>query len=313
MTTILITGGAGFIAGALAHRLAKNPAYRVVIVDSLITGSMAKVPNSEHNNVRFVLADANSPGVLAQLFKEEKFDYVFHYAALVGVKRTLDNPVTVLRDIDGIKMIAELSFTHHVKRVFYSSSSEVYGEPVHIPQHELTTPLNSRLPYAIVKNLGEAFLRSYQKEFGLNYTVFRFFNTYGPHQSDDFVIARFIRAALNNEDITIYGDGAQTRTFCFIDDNIDVTVKSFEENIWINDIVNIGSDVETTVIDLAKMIVRLTNSKSRIVHLPALEEGDMTRRQPDNTKMRGLLNRELISLENGLQQVIEHYQAHVRN
>ena len=313
MTTILITGGAGFIAGALAHRLAKNPAYRVVIVDSLITGSMAKVPNSEHNNVRFVLADANSPGVLAQLFKEEKFDYVFHYAALVGVKRTLDNPVTVLRDIDGIKMIAELSFTHHVKRVFYSSSSEVYGEPVHIPQHELTTPLNSRLPYAIVKNLGEAFLRSYQKEFGLNYTVFRFFNTYGPHQSDDFVIARFIRAALNNEDITIYGDGAQTRTFCFIDDNIDVTVKSFEENIWINDIVNIGSDVETTVIDLAKMIVRLTNSKSQIVHLPALEEGDMTRRQPDNTKMRSLLNRELISLENGLQQVIEHYQAHVRN
>lgn len=313
MTTILITGGAGFIAGALAHRLAKNPAYRIVIVDSLITGSMAKVPTSEHNNVRFVLADANNPDVLTQLFKEEKFDYVFHYAALVGVKRTLDNPVTVLRDIDGIKKIVELSFTHHVKRVFFSSSSEVYGEPVHIPQHELTTPLNSRLPYAIVKNLGEAFLRSYQKEFGLNYTVFRFFNTYGPHQSEDFVIARFIRAALNNEEITIYGNGAQTRTFCFIDDNIDVTVKSFEEKIWVNDIVNIGSDVETTVIDLAKMIVRLTNSSSRIVHLPALEEGDMTRRQPDNTKMKSLLNRDLISLEMGLQKVIEHYQAHVRN
>lgn len=313
MTTILITGGAGFIAGALAHRLAKNPAYRIVIVDSLITGTMAKVPTSEHNNVRFVLADANNPDVLTQLFKEEKFDYVFHYAALVGVKRTLDNPVTVLRDIDGIKKIVELSFTHHVKRVFFSSSSEVYGEPVHIPQHELTTPLNSRLPYAIVKNLGEAFLRSYQKEFGLNYTVFRFFNTYGPHQSEDFVIARFIRAALNNEEITIYGNGAQTRTFCFIDDNIDVTVKSFEEKIWVNDIVNIGSDVETTVIDLAKMIVRLTNSSSRIVHLPALEEGDMTRRQPDNTKMKSLLNRDLISLEMGLQKVIEHYQAHVRN
>ncbi|MFY7970783.1 MAG: NAD-dependent epimerase/dehydratase family protein [Flavobacteriales bacterium] len=313
MTTILITGGAGFIAGALASRLAKNPEYRIVILDSLITGSMSKVPNSEHDNVRFVLADANEPGVLANLFQEEKFDYVFHYAALVGVKRTLDNPVSVLRDIDGIKMLVELCCTYRVKRLFYSSSSEVYGEPVHVPQHELTTPLNSRLPYAIVKNLGEAFLRSYHKEFGLNYTVFRFFNTYGPFQSEDFVISRFIRAALNNQEITVYGDGQQTRTFCFIDDNIEVTVKAFEENKWVNDIVNVGSDLETTVLQLAQTIIRLAESNSSIIHLPALEEGDMTRRQPDNSKMKAVLGKELIALEKGLLQVIEHYRSYVRN
>lgn len=313
MTTILITGGAGFIAGALASRLAKNPQYRIVILDSLITGSLSKVPKSEHNNVRFVLADANEPGVLANLFEEEKFDYVFHYAALVGVKRTLDNPVSVLRDIDGIKMLVELCCTYRVKRLFYSSSSEVYGEPVHVPQHELTTPLNSRLPYAIVKNLGEAFLRSYHKEFGLNYTVFRFFNTYGPFQSEDFVIARFIRAALNNQEITVYGDGQQTRTFCFIDDNIEVTVKAFEENKWVNDIVNVGSDLETTVLQLAQTIIRLAESNSSIIHLPALEEGDMTRRQPDNSKMKAVLGKELIALEKGLLQVIEHYRSYVRN
>jgi UDP-glucose 4-epimerase len=313
MTTILITGGAGFIAGALASQLAKNPEYRIVILDSLITGSMSKVPKSEHNNVRFVLADANEPGVLANLFEEEKFDYVFHYAALVGVKRTLENPVSVLRDMDGIKMLVELCCTYRVKRLFYSSSSEVYGEPVHVPQHELTTPLNSRLPYAIVKNLGEAFLRSYHKEFGLNYTVFRFFNTYGPFQSEDFVIARFIRAALNNQEITVYGDGQQTRTFCFIDDNIEVTVKAFEENKWVNDIVNVGSDLETTVLQLAQTIIRLAESNSSIIHLPALEEGDMTRRQPDNSKMKAVLGKELIALEKGLLQVIEHYRSYVRN
>ncbi|MEN9348921.1 MAG: hypothetical protein RLZZ77_2432, partial [Bacteroidota bacterium] len=159
----------------------------------------------------------------------------------------------------------------------------------------------------------EAFLRSYHKEFGLNYTVFRFFNTYGPFQSEDFVIARFIRAALNNQEITVYGDGQQTRTFCFIDDNIEVTVKAFEENKWVNDIVNVGSDVETTVLQLAQTIIRLAESNSSIIHLPALEEGDMTRRQPDNSKMKAVLGKELIALEKGLLQVIEHYRSYVRN
>jgi len=313
MTTILITGGAGFIAGALAQKLALNPLYRIVVIDNLITGDRSKLPQSIHANVDFIHADVNEEGVLEAAFQRHKIDYVFHYAALVGVKRTLEHPVQVLKDIDGIKMLMELCCQHGVKRIFYSSSSEVYGEPVHIPQHELTTPLNSRLPYAIVKNLGEAFLRSYHKEFGLNYTVFRFFNTYGIQQSDDFVIARFIRAAINNEDITIYGDGSQTRTFCFIDDNIDVTVKALEENVWVNEVITIGSEVETSVLALAQLIVVLTKSSSRILHLPALEEGDMTRRQPDNSKMKALLQRDLVSLEQGLEKIIESYRSNVWN
>src|SRR6185312_4294759 len=139
-----------------------------------------------------------------------KFDYVFHYAAMVGVKRTLNNPMTVLQDIEGIKNILSLSKNTCVKRVFYSSSSEVYGEPVEFPQNENTTPLNSRLPYAIVKNVGEAFFRSYQREYGLDFTIFRFFNTYGSRQSQDFVVTKFIDEALGNQDITIYGDGNQS-------------------------------------------------------------------------------------------------------
>jgi UDP-glucuronate decarboxylase len=229
-----------------------------------------------------------------------RFDYVFHYAALVGVKRTLDNPIMVLDDIDGIKNILTLSKNTGVKRVFFSSSSEVYGEPVEFPQNEHTTPLNSRLPYAIVKNVAEAFFKSYQKEYGLEFTIFRFFNTYGPGQSDDFVVPRFIHMALNNQDITIYGDGSQTRTFCYIDDNIEATKKIFEENLHINDIVNIGSGIEVSVLDLAKKVISITGSSSKIIHLPALEEGDMTRRQPDNSKMLNVLGRSLKPVDEGI-------------
>jgi UDP-glucose 4-epimerase len=230
----------------------------------------------------------------------KRFDFVFHYAALVGVKRTLEHPIKVLDDIDGIKNILTLSKNTGVKRVFFSSSSEVYGEPVEFPQNEHTTPLNSRLPYAIVKNVAEAFFKSYQKEYGLEYTIFRFFNTYGPGQSDDFVVPRFINMALKNQDITIYGDGSQTRTFCYIDDNIEATRKIFEQNLHVNDIVNIGSNVEVSVLDLAKKVVEITASSSRIIHLPALEEGDMTRRQPDNTKMVEVLGRSLLPVDEGV-------------
>jgi UDP-glucose 4-epimerase len=184
----------------------------------------------------------------------------------------------------------------------------VYGEPVVLPQNEYTTPLNSRLPYAVVKNVGEAFFRSYKQEYDLDYTILRFFNTYGEKQSTDFVISKFIHAALENKPITIYGDGQQTRTFCYIDDNITATINALEQNLVLNDVVNIGNDKITTVLELAQIIIKLTNSNSQIVFLPPLPEGDMTRRQPDNAKMRTLLQRELVPLEEGLKRVIANRQ-----
>ena len=304
MSRILVTGGAGFIASELAIKLAADPTNEVVVVDNLLTGDLDKLPLADHDNLHFIKCDVNRFEDISSVFYAYRFDYVFHYAAVVGVKRTTDNPVMVLRDIDGIRNVLDLSKNTGVKRVLFSSSSEVYGEPVEIPQNERTTPLNSKLPYAIVKNIGEAFLRSYQKEFGLHYTVFRFFNTYGTRQSRDFVVSKFIRAALHNEDITIYGDGMQTRTFCYIDDNIDACLNAFRSGAVINDVVNIGSDAEITILDLAKRIVAATGSTSRIVHLPPLEEGDMTRRMPDIGRMRQLLGRELLPLDKGLEKVL---------
>ena len=308
MNKILITGGAGFIASSLAEKLAENRDNFIVIVDNLLTGSVDKVPSSVHKNIKFIKCDVNDFTDISSVFFAYSFDYVFHYAAVVGVKRTLENPVKVLNDLLGIKNILNLSKNTGVKRVYYSSSSEVYGEPVEYPQNEDTTPLNSRLPYAIVKNVGEAYLKSYKKEYGLDYTIFRFFNTYGPKQSKDFVVSKFISKALKNEDISIFGDGTQTRTFCYIDDNIEACTNAFYKEKFLDDVVNIGGEDEVPIIDLAKIIIKITGSKSKIVHFPALEEGDMTRRKPDTTKMKQLLNRNLLPLEEGLKIVIKNNQ-----
>ena len=305
MNQRVVTGGAGFIGSALAEKLIANPDNYVVIVDNLSTGNIGKLPNLPKTNWRFIKCDVNDYTEIAPVMTTYQFDYVFHFAAVVGVLRTQQYPVSVLRDIDGIKNVLSLSKNTTVKRVFFSSSSEIYGDPVEMPQNVYTTPLNSRLPYAVVKNIGEAFLRSYKQEYDLDYTIFRFFNTYGPKQSRDFVISKFMLAALNNRDITIYGDGLQTRTFCYIDDNVDTCLTAFYENKVLNGVINIGGNREVTIQELAEIIIRETGSKSKIVHVDPLKEGDMRRRQPDNSDMKALLNRPLIKVDEGIRKIIE--------
>lgn len=303
MSKILISGGAGFIASSLAARLLSTGNHTLTLVDNLATGDLRKVP--KHPLMRFVKCDVNRYQDIAAIMTSTAFDYVFHYAAVVGVKRTLDNPILVLNDIRGIQNILELSKNTAVKRVFYTSSSEVYGEPVELPQNEHTTPLNSRLPYAVVKNVGEAFCRSFQKEYGLDFTVLRLFNTYGPKQSTDFVISRFLRAALGGKPLTIYGDGKQTRTFCYVDDNVDAVAGCMERDKFVNDVINIGNEKEISVLELAKVILDVTGSSSTLEFLPPLKEGDMTRRMPDNSKMKEVLDRPMISLEEGIRRMIK--------
>lgn len=305
MRKILVTGGAGFVGSRLAEKLILDPENYVIIVDDLSTGCESKLPEIKTANWRFIKADVNNYNDISQVMLTHQFDFVFHYAAVVGVERTQLNPYKVLNDIQGFKNILDIAKNSFVKRVFFASSSEVYGEPVSFPQNEHTTPLNSRVPYAVVKNVGESFLRSYHKEFGLEYAIFRFFNTYGPKQSPDFVMSRFVAKALKNEPITIYGDGLQSRTFCYIDDNVDACLRAAYDNFVVNDVVNIGNDNEITIIDLAHKIIELTHSKSTISYLPPLKEGDMQRRLPDITKMKELLNRPLTSIEDGIQEILK--------
>ncbi len=302
---ILITGGAGFIGSCLAEKLIKDPENFVVLVDDLSTGNINKLPQLPPDNWRFVKCDVNNYRDIAEVMLSNKFDYVFHYAAFVGVRQTQAYPIKVLKDLYGIEYIFDLCKNSGVKRVFFASSSEVYGEPVDLPQNEETTPLNSRIPYAVVKNVGEAYLKSYKKEYDLDYTCFRFFNTYGPKQSVDFVMSKFIALALNNESIPIYGDGLQTRTFCFVDDNVEATTKALYDDLYINDVVNIGSDYEITIVELANMIIQLTGSSSALDYRPALPEGDMKRRFPDISKMKKILQRDLITMEQGIKRILQ--------
>lgn len=301
---ILVTGGAGNIGSALVERILLEKNIQIVVVDNLSTGNYEKIPLGS-NNIKFIKADVNKLEEIAPIMAANKFDYVFHYAAFVGVQRTQENPIKVMEDIDGIKNMLSLSKNTGVKRFFFSSSSEVYGEPVTIPQHEETTPLNSRVPYAVVKNVGEAFCRSYNQEYGLEYTIFRFFNTYGPNQTRDFVISKFMYQALNNQPITIFGDGSQTRTFCYVKDNVDATIMAWKNNLYINDVINIGGAHVVSILELARLIIKLTKSNSTIEFLPPLQDGDMTRRQPDNSKMKKILERDLISIKEGIQLLLK--------
>jgi len=301
---ILVTGAAGQVGSCLVDKLIENPENFVVGVDNFLTGSKDNLPQDSPSNFKFIVCDVNDKKQITAVMTSFQFDYVFHYAAVVGVKRTIENPLWVLKDINGIEAILKLCVSTGVKRIYYSSSSEVYGEPFEHPQNEKTTPLNSRLPYAIVKNVAEAYLRSYYKAYGLEYTIFRFFNTYGPKQSTDFVVKKFLNAAQRGEPITVYGDGSQSRTLCFIDDNIEATTNCLYMNLFINETINIGNANEISMLDLAKLIIKKVNSNSEIIHLPALEEGDMTRRCPDITNMKVALGRDLISLDAGLGKLI---------
>lgn len=304
--TILITGGAGNIGSALTQSLCSDKNNLVIVVDNLVTGNKNKLVKN-CDNLIFINANVNVFEEISTIMLCYRPEYAFHYAALVGVERTLKNPIRVLDDIKGINNILTLCKNTGVKKIFYSSSSEVYGEPIEFPQNENTTPLNSKLTYAVVKNIGESYLRAFHQEYNLDYTIFRFFNTYGINQSEDFVVPRFIHKALKNEAISIYGDGSQSRTFCYINDNVEATLKVFDSNEFNNQVINIGSNEEITILELAKKIISLTKSKSKIVFFPKLKEGDMTRRLPDIKIMSKLLNKKLITIDEGILKLIKYY------
>lgn len=306
MESILVTGGAGNIGSALVAALLRRAGTQVVVADNLSTGCADKLDLGAEN-LTFVKCDVNDFSDISAVFYRFRFTHVFHLAAVVGVQRTLGNPLLVLRDISGIEHVLRLSKNTGVQRVYFASSSEVYGEPFEIPQNERTTPLNSRLPYAVVKNVGEVYLRTYQREFSLPFTIFRFFNTYGPRQSEDFVLPRFVQAALKGEPLRIHGDGTQTRTFCYVDDTVEACVAAHASGAYVNDVVNIGSDEEIQIVELAELVVKVLGSCSKLEFLPPLTEGDMSRRCPDIRKMRTLLRGSVVPLEEGVRRLADHY------
>ena len=288
---ILVTGGAGFIGSHLCERLISDW-HIVTAVDNFSTGRAQNLSNLDGSNI-FTLVNGSilDTNILSPLIKDA--DYVFHLAAAVGVFNIVNNPLaSLLTNIRGTENVLEAA---HVNKtpVFLTSSSEVYGKNTSDSLKEsddriLGSPVTLRWSYSEAKAIDESLAYAYFVEKQLQTRIVRFFNTVGPRQLGAYgmVVPRFVKAALANEPITIYGDGTQTRCFAHVYDVVDAVMAiAFAENT-IGRVINIGNDFEISINSLAKRIIEEIGSKSEIVHVPYSEaygEGfeDMERRVPN--------------------------------
>lgn len=291
LVRILVTGGAGFIGSHLCERLVRD-GHIVTALDNFSTGRLSNL-SSLTGIERFTLVEGSilNSQVLNPLVRD--VDYVFHLAAAVGVFNIVNNPLaSLLTNIRGTENILEAAHASNTP-VFLTSSSEVYGKNISDSLKEsddriLGSPLTMRWSYSEAKAIDESLAYAYFMEYQLKTRIVRFFNTVGPRQLGAYgmVVPRFVKSAISNESISIYGDGTQTRCFAHVYDVVDAIMAiAFAENT-IGKVINIGNDFEISINDLAKKIISATNSKSKIVYVPyeeAYGDGfeDMQRRVPN--------------------------------
>ena len=320
MKKIFITGGAGFIGSHMAQRFL-DLGHAVSVMDDLSTGSI--------NNIAHLKGREGFSYCIDTIFNEpllremiDACDVVFHMAASVGVRLIITDPVnTIENNIHGTELVLKYASLKG-KRTFIASSSEVYGKGSRIPFSEeddiiLGPTSKGRWSYACSKAIDEFLGLAYFKEKQLPVTSFRLFNTVGPRQTGRYgmVIPRFISAALRNEPVEVYGDGTQSRCFINVADVVDACVKLMDADGSIGTVVNIGSGEEISIADLARKVISMTGSGSKIEFIPysqAMEEGfeDMQRRVPDTKRIKSLIDfSPRYSLDDTLRQVIEHIRA----
>ena len=322
MNKALITGGSGVIGSNLSDALLER-GYEVTVVDNLLTG---KIKNVEHNleNPRFHLINdtiMNEP-LMEELIK--KCSIVYHLAAAVGVQHIVNDPLQgILINVKGSEIVFGYAFKFW-KRVVFASTSEIYGRSDKLPFKEDTErvlgPTNvDRWSYSTSKAVDEHLAFAYSSK-GLPIAVVRYFNAFGPRIDESgygSVVAKFISQALRNKPLTVHGDGKQSRCFTFIDDTVRGTIMAGEKKEAIGQAFNIGNNKETTVRELAEIIIKLTGSSSDIEYVEYKEAygdsyEDTRRRIPDVTKARDVLGFEAkVDLETGLNNTIawarEHY------
>ncbi|MBP1357926.1 MAG: SDR family oxidoreductase [Sulfolobus sp.] len=305
----LISGGAGFLGSHLVESLLSDN-HEVTIVDDFSTAKY--FPSSL--KVRLIKTRVEDFEI------NEKFDYVLHLAARPSPEDYIAHPVeTILSNSLGTLNMLEIARESDAV-FFYTSTSEVYGSANVIPIPETywgyVNSIGVRSCYDESKRFSEALIMAYYRQYGLDVRIQRPFNVYGPRLREDGsygrVVSRFIYQALKGDDITIFGDGNQTRAFLYVSDWVDATKKMLFTPGLKGEVINIGSDKEVKIIDLAKMIIRLTQSKSRIVFLPHRPD-DPPRRAADITKAKKMLNWEpKVSLEDGLIRTIEWFKGVIK-
>jgi len=305
MKKVLVTGGAGFIGSHLCQRLLEK--NRVICVDSLISGNRKNIKNLEKDkNFRFAKHDIVKP------FKiNEKIDEIYNLACPASPADFPKFPIEILLTSSvGVKNMLDLAVKHKA-RFFHTSTSEVYGDPKEHPQEETywgnVNPIGLRSCYDEGKRFAESLIENYRKKYNLETKIVRVFNTYGPKMrlDDGRAICNFITQALKGENLTVYGDGTQTRSFCYITDMVEGIIKMIDSSEF--GPINLGSPDEYRILDLAKKIISLTNSKSKINFRP-LPKDDPTRRKPDITLAKKKLGwKPKVNLEEGLVRTIEYF------
>lgn len=302
---VLITGGAGFIGSHLAEFLL-HKGFSVICMDNLITGSIDNISSLYNKDFLFIHHDVTN-----YIFIDKDLDYILHFASPASPVDYLEYPIQTLK-VGSLGTHKTLGLAKDKKATFLlASTSEVYGDPQVHPQAETywgnVNPIGPRGVYDEAKRFAEALTVAYHRYHNVDIRIARIFNTYGPRMrlNDGRAIPTFIAQALQGEDITVYGDGKQTRSFCYISDLIDGLYRlMMSDYSWP---INLGNPAEKNILELAEIIVKLTKSKSRVVFCP-LPEDDPKVRQPENSLAQKMLKWEpKVSLEDGLKETIEYF------
>jgi UDP-glucose 4-epimerase len=315
---VLVTGGAGFIGSHLADALIAR-GDQVVALDNFSTGSTANIKHIT-KNFEIIDGDIRNTDLMNDTIKD--VDLIFHMAAALGVNTILESPLeSISTNIAGSEVVLTAA-ANHKKRVLIASTSEIYGKNPKQPLNEnddrvVGSPQKIRWSYSDAKAIEEAMAFSLNQEKGLKVTTARLFNTVGPRQSAHYgmVVPRFVRSALKNEPISIYGDGTQSRVFCHVHDAIEALLALVGTDKTINEVYNVGGTGEITIKELAETVIKETKSQSSIEYIPyekAYAPGfeDMQRRVPDISKIKQDLN--WAPMKN-LSQIISDVAAHITN
>ena len=316
----LITGGAGFIGSHLAEALLAE-GHEVDIIDNLSTGSIRNVGHLKTNTrFRYTIDTLTNEPLLAELI--DRNDVIFHFAAAVGVKLIVEEPVhTIETNVHGTEVVLKHASKKR-KKVVIASTSEVYGKSADVPFREdadlvMGATVKHRWAYACSKAIDEFLALAYYKERNLPVIIVRFFNTVGPRQTGQYgmVLPSFVQQALSGEPITVFGDGTQSRSFTYVGDVVACLVKLVNEPKALGQVFNIGNKEEVTILRLAEIVKSRTGSSSPIEFIPydkAYEEGfeDMPRRVPDLSKIRELVGYEpKVQLDEIITKVIEYFRT----
>ena len=307
---VVITGAAGFIGSHLAETLLDLD-YEVIGIDNLLTGSTANIAHLQNRDFTFIKHDVTN-----YIYIEGPVDFVLHWASPASPIDYLELPIPTLK-VGALGTHKALGLAKAKgARFVLASTSEVYGDPLEHPQKETywgnVNPIGPRGVYDEAKRFAEAMTVAYHRYHGLDAKIVRIFNTYGPRMrvNDGRAVPAFISQALRNEDVTVFGDGTQTRSFTYITDLVDGIIKLMLSNV--NDPVNIGNPREMTIEEIAKTIIRMTGAKSKIIYRP-LPTDDPRVRQPDITRARTLLHWEpKVPLEEGLVKTIDYFRTKVK-